>query len=241
MIRDRLEALSLESLRRIAIQYDIDFTENTSHEALVDLIFDAIEENRLEKEASDTNPVKVEEKKYVLLEGEELEGIHDFPDDAELPEDYNETRIVLLVRDPAWAFAYWEIGQASIDELLEDDHEDESVDIALRVSGSELPRLGGGEQFDIPVQPTDRNWYINLPKPETYYRIDLVGVVAGQEHVLARSNTVLVPPGGLSDERENGDSAADHVLAYSGLDKLDVATYGPTIPQRILGLMDENI
>ena len=237
MIRDRLEALSLESLRRIAVQYDIDFTEDTTQEALVELVFDTIEENRLEKEASDTNPVKVEEKKYVLLEGAELEGVHDFPDEPELPEDYNETRIVLLVRDPAWAFAYWEIGQTTVDELGEEDLE--LLDLILRVSGSEDPSLAGAEQFDIPVQPTDHNWYINLPRPETYYRIDLIARLDEGETVLASSNTILVPPGTLSDERENGVSAADHVLAYSGLDKLDVASYGTTIPQRILGLMDE--
>jgi hypothetical protein len=238
MIRERLEALSLESLRRIAVQYDIDFTEDTTQEALVELVFDAIEENRLEKEASDTNPVKVEEKKYVLLEGAELEGVHDFADEPELPDHYNETRIVLLVRDPAWAFAYWEIGQTTVDELGEEDLE--VLDLILRVSGSEDPSLDGAEQFDIPVQPTDHNWYINLPKPETYYRIDLIARLDEGETVLASSNTILVPPGTLSDTRDNGVSAADHVLAYSGLDKLDVASYGPTIPQRILGLMDEN-
>ena len=238
MIRDRLEALSLESLRRIAVQYDIDITADTDRENLVDLIFDAIEENRLEKEASDTNPVKVEEKKYVLLEGAELEGVHDFPDDAELPEHYNETRIVLLVRDPAWAFAYWEIGSGTFEDLGED--EDEALDLVLRVSGSEDPALERPDQFDIPVQATDRNWYITLPKPETYYRIDLIARDGDSETVLASSNTILVPPGALSDERDGGVSPADHVLAYSGLDKLDVATYGTTIPQRILGLMDEN-
>lgn len=238
MIRDRLEALSPESLRRIAVQYDIDFTEETARETLVELIFDAIEENRLEKEASDTNPVKVEEKKYVLFEGAELEGVHDFPDDAELPDDYNETRVVLLVRDPAWAFAYWEIGGHALDEL--EVEEDEEIEFLLRVSGSADPRLSSAEQFDIPIQQSDRNWYINLPKPETYYRIDLVARHMAGEAVLARSNTVLVPPGALPDDRDDGLSAADHVLAYSGLDKLDVASHGSPIPQRILGLMDEN-
>ncbi|MFP4373640.1 MAG: DUF4912 domain-containing protein [Spirochaetaceae bacterium] len=238
MIRDRLEALSLESLRRIAEQYDIDFTEDTPPETLVDLIFDDIEENRLEKEASDTNPVRVEEKKYVLLEGAELEGVHDFPDDARLPEDYNETRIVLLVRDPAWAFAYWEIAPGRFEELGDED--DATLDLVLRVSGSEDPSLKGAEQFDIPVQRSDRNWYINLPKPETYYRIDLIARDGDSETLLASSNTILVPPGALTDDRSDGVSAADHILAYSGLDKLDVASFGTTIPQRILGLMDEN-
>jgi hypothetical protein len=238
MIRDRLEALSLESLRRIAVQYDIDVTVDMTRETLVDLIFDALEENRLEKEAADTNPVKVEEKKYVLFEGAELEGVHDFPDDAELPDDYNETRIVLLVRDPAWAFAYWEIGRSTLDELGEQD--EDALDLLLRVSGSEDRALTDPERFDIPVQASDRNWYINLPTPETYYRIDLIARGEEGETLLASSNTILVPPGALSDGRGDAVSASDHVLAYSGLDKLDVASYGNTIPQRILGLMDEN-
>lgn len=238
MIRDRLEALSLESLRRIAVQYDIDVTVDMTRETLVDLIFDALEENRLEKEAADTNPVKVEEKKYVLFEGAELEGVHDFPDDAELPDDYNETRIVLLVRDPAWAFAYWEIGPSTLAEIGEQD--EDALDLLLRVSGSEERALTNPERFDIPVQASDRTWYINLPKPETYYRIDLIARGEEGETLLASSNTILVPPGALSDGRGDAVSASDHVLAYSGLDKLDVASYGNTIPQRILGLMDEN-
>lgn len=237
MIRHRLEALSLESLRRVAVHHDVDFTEDTPQGTLVDLVFDAIEENRLEKEASDTNPVKVEEKKYVLLEGTELEGLHDFPDDAELPEDYNDTRIVLLVRDPAWAFAYWEIGSSTLEEL---EIEEEDLDLILRVSGAADPLSDGAQQFDIPVQPSDRKWYINLPKPETYYWIDLISRGDEGETQLAASNTILVPPGGLSDEHKDFISASDHVIAYSGLDKLQVTSFGDPVPQRILGLMDEH-
>lgn len=239
MIRDRLEALPLESLRRIADQYDIDIVEGTPRETLVDLIFEAMEEFRLEKQASDTNPVKVEESKYVLFEGAELEGLHDSPDDLDLPEDYNETRIVMMVRDPAWAFAYWEIGTSTLDELEEDD--EEALDLVLRVTGGESSNgFGGGEQFDIPVKASDRTWYINLPRPEARYWIDLIARGEEGETLLARSNTVLVPPGGLIDERKNGVSPSDHIIAYSGLEKLDVAHYGDTISQRILGLMDES-
>lgn len=237
MIRDRLEALSLESLKRIAVQYDAEFSDDMRRESLIDLVLDAMEETRLEKEASDTNPVKVEEKKYVLLEGAELEGIHDFPDDAELPEDYNDTRIVLLVRDPAWAFAYWEIGSSTLEELGVDE---EDMDLVLRVTGSADPQFNGAQQFDIPVQPNDRKWYINLPKPETYYWIDLIFRGDEGEHRLAASNTILVPPGGLSDGYRDSVSASDHVIAYSGLDKLQVTFFGDPVPQRILGLMDEH-
>ncbi|MGM0673447.1 MAG: DUF4912 domain-containing protein [Spirochaetota bacterium] len=237
MVRHRLEALSLESLKRMARHHDVEFTEATPRETLLELVFDAIEENRLEKEASDTNPVKVEEKKYVLLEGTELEGLYDVPDDAALPQDYNDTRIVLLIRDPAWAFAYWEIGGSTLEEL---ELEEEDLDLVLRVSGSVEPQSDGAQQFDIPVQPSDRTWYINLPKPETYYWIDLISRGDEGETRLAGSNTILVPPGGLSDEHKDDVSASDHVIAYSGLDKLHVTSFGDAVPQRILGLMDEH-
>ena len=116
-------------------------------------------------------------------------------EEVELPESYNETRVVLMLRDPSWAFAYWDLK----DTDRRDFQRSESFEgLMLRVYTMDDPESGLGDarqQFDIPVTLLDERWYINLPDQETYYKLALVAAADGEERSLAVSNAIVVPRG----------------------------------------------
>lgn len=238
MNRERLEELSFETLVRVADQYDIEVDPSLSRLEFIEQIVEAIIESQTEREASDNDQTKMERHKYRIIDSEEL--YYDPDDTYVLPKSYNATRIVLLLRDPAWAFAYWELADALVQEL-ENDSLFEGLSLRVHQFDSEEgPEGSEVDSFDIPVQLSDLQWYIHLSERKTFYRVSLISQVDGREEVLATSGTVMVPPGTIVDvEEKSGSDRSDRMLAYSGLDRLGVSTFGKRIPQRIISLIDE--
>lgn len=239
MIRNRLEQLSREALERVAAKNDIEISPEMDREALVDTIMEAVEESRSERELQNNNPVKIGSAKFLLLEEEMIEEDDTLPDDYELPDSYNDTRIVLMLRDPGWAFAYWDLApdvrktltrSASFEYLL------------LRVcQGATDCEDMSSRTYDIPVSLEDSRWYLNLPEQDTKYRIELHAIDVNSDSLLAVSNTITVPLGTVPDvDDQAGLSTADRILAFSGLRELDVATYRTRVPQRILTLVEDH-
>ena len=115
MTEERLQKLSHESLKKIAVNEGIKYVEETSRKDLIEQILEAMEEERLERERSNNYAIRIEEKKYNIIQDEELEA----QEEAEycIPEKYQETRICLLIRDPYWAYALWDVRDSDLLEL----------------------------------------------------------------------------------------------------------------------------
>ncbi len=118
------------------------------------------------------------------------------PQDNALPWRYPETRAVLLVRDPWWVFAYWDV---------QDEHETRVRADVLRaneqVERKVLRVYDVGEKSFFDIEPgTALNWYVDLGRPdrECYFEVGL-RTVSGRFFVLVRSNTVKTPPYGFSN------------------------------------------
>jgi uncharacterized protein len=247
---------SREALCRLAEEHAVEYTDDTPRDELIELIVEAFEESRREHEAANNYPVRVEETKYQSRAPQppavaEAEGTT--PDDSDaagahavagydVPDTYNETRIVLLLRDPAWAFAYWDVKDAQIRAFRSRDDFD---GLGLRVH--QLPAADAAAarslgSFDIPVGVLDNRWYIHLPEQQTHYRLSLLVRFSDGEEALAASNVIYAPRGALA--AENTDSAerpTDEILAYTGIHDLDVRPIGDHLPQRILSLIDEDL
>jgi uncharacterized protein len=121
----------------------------------------------------------------------------------ELPEVYNETQITLMIRDPEWAFAYWEVTPRDLKRYSADDS---SLMLRLYdVSGVEFDGGNALSQFDIAVG-SSKNWYIRLPAVNRQWITDL-GVIApdGSFVVLARSNKVASPRATISELGPGGE------------------------------------
>ena len=155
-----------------------------------------------------------------------------------MPDTYNETKITLLLRDPLWAFAYWDLKQSdveTIENLIE-------AKLLLRVHQADDSAKGTSdrtEPFEIPVKLSDRRWYINLPKPGLKYSLEIIVQNGENQWVLCESNSVESPTiSANSAEGSAVDASFRTVLAVSGLQDSDDFSQENGISQRIISLED---
>ncbi|MBI2265550.1 MAG: DUF4912 domain-containing protein [Armatimonadetes bacterium] len=110
---------------------------------------------------------------------------------TELPNLYLEDRLVLLPRDPYWAFAYWEISEQKKQEIAE--LFGDSFRKARRVL--RISELAGGKEtfyMEIDVKDAD-NWYVPLWKPGRSFVGELGFLIEGRFVFVARSNEIRMP------------------------------------------------
>ena len=115
------------------------------------------------------------------------------------PETYGVNRVRLLVRDPEWIFAYWDVNPAAMKDLAR----------SLGERGLALSRLTlrvqdpvSGGSSDILLPPGARWWYIRTDSARRSYRAELgVTLPSGDFRRLAESNTVVTPRVGPSPQR----------------------------------------
>lgn len=122
--------------------------------------------------------------------------------DIPLPQAYHEDRLVLMVRDPWWLYAYWELTpgrrQAAEDEIRrQGSRVDRLVLRVYDVTDCRLPDHHGS--FDLCVDFAT-NWYIDVGKPDRSWIAELGWrTVDGRFVPLVRSNCVQTPRFGISD------------------------------------------
>lgn len=139
-------------------------------------------------------------------------------EEAPLPGPYNETKIVLLVRDPYWLYAYWEIDNMVREDLLREFGSWEQLPLVLRVfdlsaagatiksSGSYIGINGSSSisssttYFDVPINPATGSWYIYVGEPGHSFMVEL-GVISssGCYRMIARSNQITTPVDSVSN------------------------------------------
>jgi hypothetical protein len=115
------------------------------------------------------------------------------------PETYGVNRVRLLVRDPEWIFAYWDVDPKAMKDLGKSLGERALAlsRLTLRV----LDPVSGGSN-DILLPPGARWWYVRTDSARRTYRAELgVTLPSGEFRRLAESNTVVTPRVGPSPER----------------------------------------
>lgn len=124
----------------------------------------------------------------------------ELPDQRDLPPGYEETTITVLVRDPYWLYAYWEISEDALRKAsLQTAAKVDRQAAALRIF--RLPDSGAGPQLVHELSVGDANdWYINVNQPGAAFVAHLgLTLPDGDFHELARSNPVHTPPDRPSD------------------------------------------
>ncbi len=133
-------------------------------------------------------------------------GVATFEDHYEqhnLP-NYNDTRIVLMVRDPYWLHTYWSVSQETQSEISQRIKYWEHLQLILRVYDiSNVPEFNGSNSnfnFDIYVERGAANWYIHVGGPNRTFCVDL-GFIKddGTFYTIARSNIVTTPRDNISE------------------------------------------
>lgn len=235
MTRARLESLSPEALERIAEQCGIELPARSDRDTRVSLIYETLEEIRAERDSDNSNPIRIEEKKFGTSYEDEPGFLHTEDD---LPTGYNETRIALMLRDPAWAFAYWDLSDAHLKKYRKNPEFHGMMIRVYELSAATDDRSAIVDSFDIPVQLSDTRWYVNLPEQDTHYRLELIARYGDAEESLGISNIVSVPKGFFADDN-SASFQEDAIVALSGIEHLGVPAFGNRIPQRILAHLEQ--
>ncbi len=119
---------------------------------------------------------------------------------APLPSGYGASRIVLMPRDPQWAYSYWD---------TPDDHKEAvrrqgGQRLALRlydVTGVDLDSQAPNSLQQYDIDELAREWYLPIPISDRDYLVD-IGYLSedGRWLLLARSNPIRIPPVYPSDQ-----------------------------------------
>jgi uncharacterized protein len=134
-------------------------------------------------------------------------------------------RIVVMVRDPYWLHAYWEIKRRSVERvqaaMSQDWHTARPYLRLLEVHDGGTSTTSERVVRDIQVHGGVCNWYVHVDKSPASYRLELGYLgTAGRFYPLVRSNVVTTPEPGSSDViDENWIDVAenfDKIYAMSG-------------------------
>jgi len=229
MTRERLQSISLQELAALARSEGLEVDETPDKGALIEFLLENREERKKEHEAENNAAIRVEEAKYEITDEEQPEDGPAVAEALALTEHCSQTRIVLMVRDPHWAFAYWQIEQKRMLKLAS---QPDPPPLLLRVH--EASAASAAPAFDIPVQVSDSSWYIYLPDDDGEYWLELGYLSGVRFHHLAASNRVRTPREGFADPQSGDTGAGQQILELlSGLDVLNSPSSGAAIPQRI--------
>jgi hypothetical protein len=139
---------------------------------------------------------------------------------ADVKRAIEQDRLVVMVRDPYWLQAYWELTRQSIDRaqsaLGQLWHKCQPILRLFKVSSDGTSAL----IRQIPVHGGVSHWYIDVQEPPSQFRLEIGYLSEGQFYCLARSNSVSTPPASTSDSvDENWSDVAQHadrIFAMSG-------------------------
>ncbi|ADI01430.1 MAG TPA: DUF4912 domain-containing protein [Syntrophothermus lipocalidus] len=114
---------------------------------------------------------------------------------VELPRYYHDVRLTLLVRDPEWLYAYWEIAPDRWEAIRHSYGDLATYDnICLRILELSDPR----SHFDIRVKSLVGDWHIHVGKPNTPY-YGILGLLTPSGFLpITVSNAVMTPRNDIS-------------------------------------------
>ena len=129
-------------------------------------------------------------------------------------------RIILIVRDPYWVQAYWEITNSTIERVrvaLSDQWY--STKPVLRLVEVNADSSSSAETVirQIPIHGGVRNWFVDVPNPPKSYRVQL-GYASdnGKFFLISSSNIVTTPtPDHNSFDLNWADIHQDHKKYYA--------------------------
>ncbi len=152
----------------------------------------------------------------------------------DLPDGYGESRIVLMPRDPQWAYAYWDVPEEARTQVRQQGGQQ----LALRlydVTDLDIATQAPHSLLEYPCDELAREWYLPVPVSDRDYVID-IGYRAfdGRWLLLARSASVRIPPVYPSDWVE------DEFVTVGWEEELPGKTFAELVPpSRKLGTTQE--
>ncbi|MEY2833372.1 MAG: hypothetical protein RLZZ574_2631 [Cyanobacteriota bacterium] len=197
--RPPLEEMTLRQLRKVASEYKISRYSRMRKSQLLTSIREAIrntEQERFSQNSSDMQEEQVKGTKFEVGQEENMmETLASVDQDlGELPDGYGESRIMLMPRDPQWAYAYWDVPNDHKEELRRQGGQQLAIRI-YDVTDVDLDHQAPHSVQEYLCDEMAREWYLPIPVSDRDYVADIGYRCAdGRWLVLARSATVSIPP-----------------------------------------------
>ena len=180
--RSYLESLTTSELIKLADSSGIDIPPGLDRIFIIEELLDFLTMDEEEI------PIESDLMDIVLVES------------APLPKQYNITFLEVMIRDPLWAFVFWEVKSQDKEQFEKQDNFDGYY---LKVSPIPLQPEG---VFTVALSYNDTSRYLSF-SPESLnhsrYKVELCAGVGGGETVLAVSDPVILP--GLPEHPTESD------------------------------------
>ncbi|MGJ3252954.1 MAG: DUF4912 domain-containing protein [Elainellaceae cyanobacterium] len=203
--RPPLEEMTLRQLRRVASECSVSRYSRMRKEQLIASIREAEKSRSLSTTAQSFAPSisqpmeaqeEVEAAKFDVGQTDRTGGSLATVDEGlqDLPDGYGESRIVMMPRDPQWAYIYWDIPNNNKEALRSQG----GTRLALRlydVTDIDLDYQRPHSLQQYECDELAREWYLPIPVSDRDYAVE-IGYLAsdGRWLVLARSASVRIPP-----------------------------------------------
>ncbi|MDR1325480.1 MAG: DUF4912 domain-containing protein [Treponema sp.] len=173
--RPYLESLTTQELVQLADSFGIDIPPELDRIFIIEELMESAEEEEAAEAPANTEALSHKK----LLEKRITEPVP-------LPRQYNITFIEVMLRDPLWAFTFWEVKS---DDKETYEKADDFSGYQLKVSEYHNSQ----EPFTIPVGTKDDAWYIGFPLEGGCFKIELCALCSDEEIVLATSRPFTMP------------------------------------------------
>ena len=169
--KQSLESSSASDLIRYADELGIDIPENLDRNFIIGELLEAAMESGVK---SGSESIRETSDQNVALE---------------LPLSYNETSISASLRNPAWAFVFWDIKEADL-KKIKADNSSLSLHIAFLAKPDDEKSVNS---IDIQVALKDREQYVLLEGRHRYFAVQLVAQGEdGKSEILAVSKPIEI-------------------------------------------------
>jgi hypothetical protein len=180
LTRPYLESLSTDELVKLADSFGIDIPPGLERVFIIEELLDIAFGDEFVPEA-------------------DLENRPDFIEAEALPKRYNISYIEVMIRDPLWAFVFWEI-KGYEKELHEKAPDFEGYCLRVIPLTADKPSPLGRtyvmdreNSFTVPVGVNDTSWYLGFPPAEGRYMVELCVRRGEEEIVLIFSRPFKMP------------------------------------------------
>ena len=190
MTIERLELLSDDVLINLAKKIGIRVKSDCARAILIEIIKDAMDEDQIEKESLLNHALSVESKKYSVTINEEIDLAYDVDEELVLPVRYNENRLHFLLRDNSWGFILWDIKDSQHLKYKKQYGEVSYILRIIELNQAVYDKESIVDVFDIEIERSETNRYVNLPHEESYYCVEIVLLSSLKETIFDRSRII---------------------------------------------------
>ena len=201
LTRAYLESLTTGNLIKMADTMGIDIPPDLDRIFVIEELLEISSADGAAEDAPDVSPDLSGESSAAPKVPPEADG------ESVLPRQYNITFIEVMIRDPLWAFVFWEIKAQDKDQFEKAfDFEGYYLKVSPWGAPADLgrPMTEAEGVFTVPVTSTDTAWYLGLspaldyPPDQTQnnqkqYKVELCVGIKGEETILAVSSPFNLP------------------------------------------------